>query len=107
MSYNFLSPQYGHIYTNISLPIETTNKYNVLTPAWLRAWAKRGGGQGVCRFVVCAEGDRSYRPMYTRCVSHKGNINWWLHKLDEADTDHQCGCGEVMTEIHVVEACPE
>ena len=79
----------------------------VVTPAGLRAWARReraeakgGGGNGLlgwCRKALSA---------YTWCRTNKGPQNEWLFKIGKAGSD-KFKCGEAMTGTHVVEECPE
>ena len=59
----------------------------VVTPAGLRAWARRerakargGSGQGVLGW------HRKAISAYTWCVTEKGPQNKWVHKLKKSDT---------------------
>ena len=79
----------------------------VVTPARLRAWARRaraeargGNGNGLlgwCRKALSA---------YTWCRTNKGPQNEWLFKTGKAESD-KCRCRAVITGTHVVEECPE
>ena len=79
----------------------------VVTPAGLRAWARREraearGGNGNGLLVWC----RKALSAYTWCRTNKGPQNEWLFKISKAGSD-RCKCGDVMTRTHVVEECPQ
>ena len=77
----------------------------VVTPAGLRAWARRerakargGSGQGILGW------HRKAVSAYTWCVTGKGPQNKWLHKIKKTDTP-DCRCHQEQTGRHVVEEC--
>ena len=80
----------------------------VVTPAGLKAWARRvraeargGSGEGIlgwhCRAISA----------YTWCITEKGPQRKWLHHIKKADTPG-CGCQhpqQQQTGQHLVEEC--
>ena len=79
-----------------------------VTPAGLRAWARReratargGSGQGILGW------HRKAISAYTWCVTEKGPQNKWLHYVKKADTP-ACRCQQENPEQsgeHLVERC--
>ena len=78
----------------------------VVTPAGLRAWARRerkeargGGGEGVLGW------HRKAISAYTWCVTGKGPQRKWLHHIKKTDSPI-CGCGPLeQSGEHLVERC--
>ena len=78
----------------------------VVTPAGLRAWARRerkeargGGGEGVlgCHHKAISA--------YTWCVTEKGPQVKWLHKIKKTDTPDCCQCHQGRMGRHLAEEC--
>ena len=77
----------------------------VVTPAGLKAWARRvraeargGSGEGILGW------HRRAISAYTWCVTEKGPQRKWLHYIKKADTS-ECECHQQQTGEHLVEEC--
>src|SRR5258706_5199548 len=76
----------------------------VVTPAGLKAWARRvraeargGSGEGILGW------HRKAISAYTWCVTEKGPQNKWLHKIKKKDTP-ECHCHEQQSQPHPVQS---
>ena len=78
----------------------------VVTPAGLKAWARRmraeargGSGEGILGW------HRRAISAYTWCITEKGPQRKWLHYIKKADTT-ECDCHhQQQTGEHLVEGC--
>ena len=77
----------------------------VVTPAGLRAWARReraaargGTGEGILQW------HRRAISAYTWCITERGPQRKWLHHVKKANTT-ECDCHQLQTGQHLVEEC--
>ena len=77
----------------------------VVTPAGLRAWARRvraeargGAGEGILPW------HRRAVSAYTWCITERGPQKKWLNHIKKADTP-ECDCQQLQTGQHLAEEC--